>query len=341
MPFIPLEAGLALEGRKPRKANKHWTTSEAHPMIDQTYYIAGHRGMVGGALHRALQKAGCGRILTATSAELDLRDQRATSGFVAANKPDVVLIAAAKVGGIYANDTYPADFIYDNLMIAANLIHAAHESGVGRVLFLGSSCIYPKFAEQPIREDSLLSGALEPTNEAYAIAKIAGLKLCEFYRSQHGRLFHSAMPCNLYGVGDNYHPENSHVIPALIRRFHEAKESGAESVTIWGSGTPRREFLFADDLAEACLHLLALEEPPSLVNVGAGEDLTIREIAALVAETVGFQGEIKNDLSKPDGTPRKLMDSSLIESLGWKASTSLREGLHAAYSDFLVREARR
>lgn len=305
-----------------------------------TYYIAGHRGMVGGALTRALHRAGCEKLLTATSAELDLRDQRATAAFIAARRPDVILIAAAKVGGIHANNTYPAEFLYDNLMIASNLIQAAHEQGVSRVLFLGSSCIYPKFAEQPIREDSLLSGALEPTNEAYAIAKIAGLKLCEFYRRQHGRLFHSAMPCNLYGLGDNYHPENSHVIPALIRRFHEAKIAGAEEVVIWGSGTPRREFLFADDLAEACLHLLVLPDPPSLVNVGAGEDVTIRELAGLVAATVGFEGAIRNDPSKPDGTPRKLMDSALIASLGWKATTALEDGLRVAYDDFLTREVR-
>ncbi|MBU6178278.1 MAG: GDP-L-fucose synthase [Verrucomicrobia bacterium] len=305
------------------------------------YYVAGHRGMVGGALTRALHRAGCENLVTATSSELDLRDQAATREFVSVHQPDVILIAAAKVGGIHANNTYPADFIYDNLMIAANLVRAAHECGTGRVLFLGSSCIYPKFAAQPIREDALLSGPLEPTNEAYAIAKIAGLKLCEFYRRQHGRLFHSAMPCNLYGIGDNYHPENSHVIPALIRRFHEARLSGADAVTIWGSGTPRREFLFADDLAEACLHLISLEDPPSLVNVGAGTDVTIRELAGLVALAVGFDGEIRNDPSKPDGTPRKLMDSSLINGLGWSPATGLEEGLRLAYGDFLAREPAR
>lgn len=303
--------------------------------IDRKYYVAGHRGMVGSALCRALARAGCEDVLTAPSSELDLRDQRATSDYVAENRPDVILVAAAKVGGIHANDTYPADFLYDNVMIAANLLRAAYETGVSRVLFLGSSCIYPKFAPQPIREDSLLTGALEPTNEAYAIAKIAGLKLCEYYRRQHGRLFHSAMPCNLYGIGDNYHPENSHVIPGLIRRFHEAKLAGAASVAIWGSGTPRREFLFADDLADACLHLLALEDPPSLVNVGAGADVTIRELAELVAAAVGFEGEILNDPSKPDGTPRKLMDSSLIGRLGWQPKIGLEEGLRLAYEDFL------
>ena len=300
----------------------------------QKIYVAGHRGMVGSALTRALAKAGCTNLLTATSAELDLRNQKATAAFVSGNKPDVIIIAAAKVGGILANSTYPADFLYDNLMIATNLIQAAYENKTGRVLFLGSSCIYPKFAEQPIREDSLLSGALEPTNEAYAIAKIAGLKLCEYYRRQHGCLFHSVMPCNLYGIGDNYHSENSHVIPGLIRRFHEAKKEDAESVTIWGTGTPLREFLFADDLAEACLHLLSHQDPPSLVNVGAGSDVTIRRLAELVAATVGYQGRIVNDPVKPDGTPRKLMDSSLIHSLGWKATTSLEEGLALAYADF-------
>jgi len=304
---------------------------------DKKYYIAGHRGMVGSALTRALKGAGCENLLAATSAELDLRNQRATADFVAEHRPDVMIIAAAKVGGIHANNTYPADFLYDNLMIATNLVQAAYENGVGRVLFLGSSCIYPKFAEQPIREESLLTSALEPTNEAYAIAKIAGLKMCEYYRRQHGALFHSAMPCNLYGLGDNYHPENSHVIPALIRRFHEAKVANAEVVTMWGSGTPLREFLFADDLAEACLHLLTLEDPPSLVNVGAGSDVTIRHLAELVAATVGYEGKIVNDTTKPDGTPRKLMDSSLIHSLGWKATTSLEVGLEAAYRDFLAR----
>lgn len=301
------------------------------------YYIAGHRGMVGSALTRALKGAGCENLLSATSAELDLRNQRATADFVAGHRPDVMIIAAAKVGGIHANNTYPADFLYDNLMIATNLIQAAYESGVERVLFLGSSCIYPKFAEQPIKEESLLTSALEPTNEAYAIAKIAGLKLCEYYRRQHGCLFHSAMPCNLYGLGDNYHPENSHVIPALIRRFHEAKLAKAEVVTMWGSGSPLREFLFADDLAEACLHLLTLEDPPSLVNVGAGSDGTIRHLAELVAATVGYEGKIVNDTTKPDGTPRKLMDSSLIHSLGWKATTALEVGLASAYKDFLAR----
>lgn len=303
-------------------------------LSDQRVYIAGHRGMVGSALSRALEKVDCHDQIKATSEELDLRNQEAAFDFVSAQKPDVMIIAAARVGGIYANDTYPADFLYDNLMIASNLIEAAHRNNVSRVLFLGSSCIYPKFAEQPIKEESLLTSALEPTNEAYAIAKIAGLKMCEYYRRQHGRLFHSAMPSNLYGIGDNYHPENSHVIPALLRRFHEAKEAEAASVLMWGTGTPRREFLFADDLAEGCLHLLGLENPPSLINIGAGSDVAIYELATLVAETVGYKGAIENDTSKPDGTPRKLMDSALIHSLGWKAGTELKEGLAAAYEDF-------
>jgi len=301
----------------------------------ERYYVAGHRGMVGSAIVRALEAAGCADLVTATSAELDLRDQAATREFVADRRPDVVVIAAARVGGIVANDTYPADFLYDNLLIASNLIEASWRAGVERVLFLGSSCIYPKFAEQPIREEALLTGALEPTNEAYALAKIAGLKLCEYYRRQHGCLFHSAMPCNLYGMGDNYHPENSHVIPGLIRRFHEAKEAGDSTVTIWGTGAPRREFLFADDLAEGCLHLLGLPDPPSLVNIGAGHDVTIRELAEMIAEVVGFEGAIENDTSRPDGTPRKLMDSSLIQSLGWEPRISLDEGLQLAYRDFL------
>lgn len=294
--------------------------------------------MVGSAICRALTAAGCEDQVTATSKELDLRNQEEADTFVKEKSPDVMVIAAAKVGGIHANSTYPAEFLYDNLMIASNLIHAAHTHDVERVLFLGSSCIYPKFAEQPIREDSLLTSSLEPTNEAYAIAKIAGLKLCEFYRTQYGRLYHSAMPSNLYGIGDNYHPENSHVIPALIRRFHEAAQRKDETVVMWGTGTPLREFLFADDLAEGCLHLLTLPDPPSLVNIGAGYDLPIAEIAKMIADTVGFEGEIVNDTSKPDGTPRKLMDSSLINSLGWKATTTLEEGLRLAYQDFLARE---
>jgi len=306
-------------------------------MIDsnERYYVAGHRGMVGSAIVRALSKRGCEDIVVAGSDELDLRDQTTTSDFVAEKKPDVVVVAAARVGGIHANKTYPAEFLYDNLVIASNLIQAANDAGVNRLLFLGSSCIYPKCSEQPIKEEALLSGALETTNEAYAIAKIAGLKLCEFYRKQFGRMYHSAMPCNLYGVGDNYHRENSHVIPGMIRRFHEAKESGLNQVEIWGTGEPRREFLYADDLAEACIHLLGIDDPPSLVNIGAGSDITIQELSVLVSKVVGYTGKIINDVSKPDGTLQKLMDSSLIYSLGWTPSVHLKEGLGLAYRDFL------
>lgn len=306
-------------------------------MIDsnERYYVAGHRGMVGSAIVRALSKRGCEDIVVAGSDELDLRDQTTTSDFVAEKKPDVVVVAAARVGGIHANNTYPAEFLYDNLVIASNLIQAANDAGVNRLLFLGSSCIYPKCSEQPIKEEALLSGALETTNEAYAIAKIAGLKLCEFYRKQFGRMYHSAMPCNLYGVGDNYHRKNSHVIPGMIRRFHEAKESGLNQVEIWGTGEPRREFLYADDLAEACIHLLGIDDPPSLVNIGAGSDITIQELSVLVSKVVGYTGKIINDVSKPDGTLQKLMDSSLIYSLGWTPSVHLKEGLDLAYKDFL------
>jgi GDP-L-fucose synthase len=306
-------------------------------MIDsnERYYVAGHRGMVGSAIVRALSKRGCEDIVVAGSDELDLRDQTTTSDFVAEKKPDVVVVAAARVGGIHANNTYPAEFLYDNLVIASNLIQAANDAGVNRLLFLGSSCIYPKCSEQPIKEEALLSGALETTNEAYAIAKIAGLKLCEFYRKQFGRMYHSAMPCNLYGVGDNYHRKNSHVIPGMIRRFHEAKESGLNQVEIWGTGEPRREFLYADDLAEACIHLLGIDDPPSLVNIGAGSDITIQELSVLVSKVVGYTGKIINDVSKPDGTLQKLMDSSLIYSLGWTPSVHLKEGLGLAYKDFL------
>ena len=298
-------------------------------------FIAGHRGMVGSALVREAEKRGGLEVVTAGRDRVDLRDQSGTFGFLAGEKPDVVIIAAAKVGGIHANATYPADFIYDNLAIAANCVEGCRRAGVERVLFLGSSCIYPKLAPQPMPEDCLLTSALEPTNEAYAIAKIAGLKLCQHYRAQHGLMYHSAMPTNLYGPGDNYHPENSHVIPALLRRFHEAKESGAESVTIWGTGTPRREFLHVDDLAAACFHLLGLADPPDWVNVGVGEDVTILELATLVARTVGYEGRIETDPSKPDGTPRKLMDVSKIRATGWSSSIGLEAGLADAYRDFI------
>ncbi len=297
-------------------------------------FIAGHRGMVGSALVREAKKL-CGyQLITATRDQLDLCNQTAVFDFLASEKPDIVIIAAAKVGGIYANSTYPADFIYENLAIAANLVEGSRRADVPRVLFLGSSCIYPKMAPQPMTEDCLLSSPLESSNEAYAIAKIAGLKLCQHYRAQHGLMYHSAMPTNLYGPGDNYHPENSHVIPALIRRFHEAKERGDASVTIWGTGTPRREFLHTDDLAAACFHLLSLDSPPDWVNVGVGDDVTIFELATLVAKTVGFTGEILTDPSKPDGTPRKLMDISKIKSTGWSPIVPFEAGLAAAYLDF-------
>jgi GDP-L-fucose synthase len=298
-------------------------------------FIAGHRGMVGSALVREATNRGGYHILTATRAALDLCEQAAVFDFLESTKPDIVIIAAAKVGGIHANSTYPADFIYENLTIAANLIEGSRLAGVPRALFLGSSCIYPKLAPQPMPEECLLTSPLEPSNEAYAIAKIAGLKLCQHYRTQHGLLYHSAMPTNLYGPGDNYHPENSHVIPALIRRFHEATERNAPSVTIWGTGSPRREFLHTDDLARACFHLLNLDNPPDWVNVGTGIDLTILELANLVAETTGFTGNILTDPTKPDGTPRKLLDISKIKSTGWQPTVPFREGLAAAYQDFL------
>jgi GDP-L-fucose synthase len=297
-------------------------------------FISGHRGMVGSALVREAARRGGFDVITASRDELDLCDQRAVFDFLTTNRPDSVIIAAAKVGGIHANSTYPADFIYENLAIAANLVEGSRRAGVQRVLFLGSSCIYPKLAPQPMPEDCLLTSPLEPSNEAYAIAKIAGLKLCQHYRAQHGLMYHSAMPTNLYGPGDNYHPENSHVIPALIRRFHEARERGDAAVTIWGSGTPRREFLHVDDLASACFHLMTLDNPPDWVNVGTGSDLTIFELARLVAATTGFTGEIRTDPSKPDGTPRKLLDISKIKATGWQPAVPFREGLAAAYQDF-------
>ncbi len=300
----------------------------------QTLFITGHRGMVGSALVREAQRRGTHTLLTAGRDELDLCNQSATFDFLARHRPEIVIIAAAKVGGIHANATYPADFIYENLSIAANLIEGSRRAGVPRVLFLGSSCIYPKHAPQPMPEDCLLSSPLEASNEAYAIAKIAGLKLCQHYRHQHGLLYHSAMPTNLYGPGDNYHPENSHVIPALIRRFHDAKERGAPSVTIWGTGSARREFLHTDDLAKACFHLLDLDNPPDWVNVGTGSDLSIMDLATLVARTVGFEGEILTDPTKPDGTPRKLLDTTRIRATGWQPDIPLEHGLQLAYDDF-------
>lgn len=298
-------------------------------------YVAGHRGMVGGAIKRRLKDLGYNRIITRTSSELDLRVQPDVDAFFEAERPDYVFLAAAKVGGIHANNTYRAEFLYDNLMMEANIIHAAWKYGVKKLMFLGSSCIYPRLAPQPLQESSLLTGPLEATNEPYAIAKIAGIKLCEAYRDQYGSNFISVMPTNLYGIGDNYHAENSHVLPALIRKFHEAKESGKSTVTVWGTGTPRREFLFADDLADACTYLMLHYDGKELVNIGAGEDLSIRELAELVSDVVCYEGSLVFDTSKPDGTPRKLMDVSKLHSLGWKHRVELKEGIVLAYADFL------
>ncbi len=296
--------------------------------------VAGHRGMVGSAIVRAAASHGGFHISGASRGELDLCNQAAVFVYLAETKPEIVIIAAAKVGGIHANSTYPAAFIYENVAIAANLIEGSRRAGVARVLFLGSSCIYPQLAPQPMPEGCLLSGPLEPSNEAYAIAKIAGLKLCQHYRAEYGLIYHSAMPTNLYGPGDNYHPDNSHVIPALLRRFHEAKQRGDAAVTIWGTGTPRREFLHVDDLAAACLHLLASDDPPDWVNVGVGADLTILELAGHIASITGFTGAVLTDPSKPDGTPRKLLDVSKITASGWSPQVALETGLAAAYEDF-------
>lgn len=290
--------------------------------------------MVGSAVVRVLENAGGFRPVVRTRAELDLLNQAAVEAFFAKEKPEVVVNTAARVGGIHANETYPAEFIRENLSINLNLVHSAWLHGVKRFLNLGSSCIYPREAPQPMMEDCLLTGPLEKTNEAYAMAKICGLELCRHYRNQYGVLFHSAMPTNLYGPGDNYHVENSHVLPALIRRFHEAKEVGASEVVMWGTGKPRREFLHVDDLASAILRLLELDDPPDWVNVGCGEDVSIRELAEMVAETVGFEGEITHDLSKPDGTPRKLMEVSRIKATGWQPKIGLREGIARTYEEF-------
>jgi len=297
-------------------------------------FVAGHRGMVGSALVRRLGREGVD-ILTVQRSEVDLLDQAATNRWFAANRPQVVFHAAAKVGGIVANNELRAEFIYENLLIATNVIHAAHVHGVEKLLFLGSSCIYPKLAPQPLREDSLLTGTLEPTNEPYAIAKIAGVKMAEAYRSQYGSDFISIMPTNLYGPGDNYHPQYSHVVAALIRRFHEAKESGAREVVVWGTGTPRREFLYVDDMADASIHLMKNYSDGSLINVGTGEDISIADFARVVAKTVGYTGEIAFDPTKPDGTPRKLLDVEKLAKTGWRASTSLDDGMKLAYAAFL------
>ena len=302
-------------------------------------FVSGHNGMVGSALIRALgEYLNEYKVITRNRTELDLCSQQAVKDFISHEKPDVVINAAGRVGGIYANNTFPADFIRENLLINTNLIHTSHEFGVTRFLNLGSSCIYPRDAEQPLKEGSLLTGPLEPTNSAYALAKIAGLEMCRHYRNQYGVMFHSAMPTNLYGRGDNYHSQNSHVLPALIRRFHEAKKSGLSEVCIWGTGKPRRELLHADDLADALLFLLSIENPPDWINVGTGKDQTILELANLVKNTVGFEGEITHDLTKVDGTPVKRLDVSLLDNLGWKPKISLEEGIKSTYKDFLKSE---
>ena len=298
-------------------------------------YIAGHRGMVGSAIVRKLVMEGYSNLIFRTSSVLDLRNQADVTTFFKEEKPEYVFLAAAKVGGIIANNTYRADFLYENLMIQNNVIHNSYLNNVKKLMFLGSSCIYPKLAPQPLKEEYLLTGLLEHTNEPYAIAKIAGIKMCEAYRDQYGCNFISVMPTNLYGYNDNYHPENSHVLPALIRKFHEAKLNGADQVSIWGSGTPMREFLFAEDLADACFFLMQNYNDKELINIGTGQDLTIRELALLVKTTVGFQGDLVFDKSKPDGTPRKLMDVSKLHNLGWKHKTRLEEGLKLAYADYL------
>lgn len=311
-------------------------TSKAVEMSRDRIFVAGARGMVGGAICRALEKAGCEDVLAPRRAELDLGEQAAVDAWFAEHRPDQVFLAAAKVGGIHANNAYPAEFIHDNLVIETNVIHSAWKHGVRKLCFLGSSCIYPKHAPQPMAEEHLLTGPLEPTNEWYAIAKIAGLKMCQAYRRQYGFDAISLMPTNLYGPGDNFHPENSHVLPALIRRFQEAKEVGAETVTIWGTGSPKREFLHVDDLADACLFLMQNYSGEEIVNIGVGEDIAILDLARLVADVVGFEGEIDTDPSKPDGTPRKLMDVTRLDRLGWKAKIGLREGIEETYRWFMA-----
>jgi GDP-L-fucose synthase len=302
-------------------------------------YIAGHRGMVGSAIHRKLEKEGYTNFVTRVSSELDLRKQNDVAQFFEQEKPDYVFLAAAKVGGIVANNTYRAEFLYDNLQIQNNIIHSSYLNGVKKLMFLGSSCIYPKLAPQPLKEEYLLTGLLEPTNEPYAIAKIAGIKMCDAYRAQYSCNYISVMPTNLYGYNDNYHPQNSHVLPALIRRFHEAKVQNLADVTIWGTGSPKREFLFADDLAEACFYLMQNYNEEGLVNIGTGEDISIKDLAILIKGIIGYGGEIKFDTSKPDGTPRKLMDVSKLHSRGWKHTIELSEGIKLAYQDFLSHNA--
>ncbi|WP_346088471.1 GDP-L-fucose synthase [Sphingobacterium ginsenosidimutans] len=305
---------------------------------DAKIYVAGHRGMVGSAIYRKLTELGYSNIVTRTSQELDLRNQQAVADFFNEEKPDYVFLAAAKVGGIMANNTYRADFIYENMAIQNNVIKSSYDNEVTKLMFLGSSCIYPKMAPQPLNEDLLLTGTLEPTNEPYAIAKIAGIKMAEAFRDQYGCNYISVMPTNLYGINDNYHPQNSHVLPALIRRFHEAKVNNLDEVVIWGTGTPLREFLFSDDLADACVFLMNSYNEKQFVNIGIGEDLSIKDLAELIKDVIGYTGKISFDTSKPDGTPRKLMDVSKLHALGWKHKTNLREGIKLAYEDFLSKE---
>ncbi|MEZ5854454.1 MAG: GDP-L-fucose synthase [Hyphomicrobiaceae bacterium] len=304
-----------------------------YSLKNKRVFVAGHRGMVGSAIARRLAGEGC-EIITVSRSELDLTNQAQTTDWMAKNRPQAIFMAAAKVGGIHANNTMRAEFIYENLTIATSIVHSAHLSGVEKMLFLGSTCIYPRLAPQPIPEDSLLTGPLEPTNEPYAIAKIAGIKLCEAYRDQYGSDFISVMPTNLYGPGDNYHPEHSHVVAALIRRFHEAKVAASPEVVVWGTGKPRREFLYVDDMADACVHLMKTYSGKGIVNIGTGEDIAIAEFARVVAKVVGYEGKIVYDTTKPDGTPRKLVDVTRLTGLGWKASTTLEDGLKRAYQDF-------
>ncbi|WP_339133363.1 MAG: GDP-L-fucose synthase [Candidatus Electrothrix sp. GW3-4] len=314
------------------------STTPLPPLTDATIYIAGHRGLVGSAICRALEQQGCSKLLTRTHAELDLTDQAAVRAFFDENRPDYVFLSAAKVGGIHANDTFPADFIRDNLLIQTNIIDAAFQCGSKKLLFLGSSCIYPKFAPQPMQEDHLLTGELEPTNEWYAIAKIAGIKMCQAYQRQHGFNAISLMPTNLYGPGDNFDLKNSHVLPALIRKFHEAKLQGLPEVEIWGTGTPKREFLHVDDLAAACLFLMERYDDPAIVNIGSGEEVSIAELARLVAEAVGYEGAVRYNTDMPNGTPRKFLDVSRLTALGWKSQISLPQGIAATYAWFLAHE---
>ena len=311
-------------------------TAKIFDLTGKRIYVAGHRGMVGAAIVRRLASYKCD-VITASRAEADLERQEQTAAFLTAIKPEVVIVAAAKVGGIHANNAYPAEFIGKNLAIALNTINGSYKAGVKKLLFLGSSCIYPKFARQPMREEELLSGPLEPTNEWYAIAKIAGIKLCQAFRRQYGSDFISLMPTNLYGPGDNYHPENSHVLPALIQRIHQAKKDAVPTVTVWGTGTPRREFLFVDDLAEACVFVLERYTGESHLNVGSGDEATIADIAKLIAEVIGYEGKLVFDVTRPDGTPRKLLDSSKLFKIGWRPRTSLREGIELTYSEFAAK----